>query len=203
MDNENQQSIPVKRGRGRPRKYEGIARALPKKSVIALTPLEVVKKSWSWTGDPHLEFCVQEIAQDRAKQLAQIDHILYETSLGRLLCDVLKDAGMPARCTFTRWLAQDENLENQYNIARSIGADQRFDEILGIVEKEYSRNRNGGVDAGEVQARRLHTDVLFKTLAKLFPQKFGERVVVESAGAAAPIALTFADVQKITQQKEE
>lgn len=146
---------------------------------------------------------LKPMSDSALERMEKIDEILDGLMCGHSLSNILASEEMPTRSTFMEWLARDEILAGRYERAREIGGDVLFEKIMDIASKDYVPTRFGTIDSGEVQSRRLHVESILKTLSKLFPRKYGERMMIEDTRAAAPITLTFADVQKIKQQQKK
>jgi hypothetical protein len=100
--------------------------------------------------------------------------ILGQLSEGRTLRSICSAPAMPSAHAVRRWAAEDiHGFADRFERARRLGADAIFDEALEISDGEF-------IDHAEVQGARLRVDTRFRYLAKLFPEKYGDKVEITS-----------------------
>lgn len=94
---------------------------------------------------------------------------------GESLVDILKDKGMPHYSTFMRWVADDEQLRENYARAREAQGDADADKInhiaLGVLSGEY-----------EPAAANVAINALKWTAAKRQPKKYGDKLDLNHSG---------------------
>jgi hypothetical protein len=125
---------------------------------------------------------------------------IYSTDLVATICEriasgesvrsIVKDEDMPVMSTFFRWLHEKEDFKEQYNIAKQLGADAMFADIIGIADdgtNDYMEvmDREGGIGGwkanGEViQRSRLRVDTRKWYLSKVLPKIYGERQQIDT-----------------------
>ena len=86
---------------------------------------------------------------------------------------------MPSKGTVYRWLAKYPDFAAQYATARELQADFIFDEIIDIADDSDIDPEAGTVDREAVQRKRLRLDARKWVLAKMRPQKYGERTAAD------------------------
>ena len=111
---------------------------------------------------------------------------------------VASDDGMPARSTIFRWLANDQNFQDQYAKAREAQADVLFEEILDIADEAQTTTKlvGQGDDAEEiitydsvaVARNRLRVDARKWMAGKLRPKKYGDKLEL-SGDEKNPLAI--------------
>jgi hypothetical protein len=98
---------------------------------------------------------------------------------------------MPAMSTFFRWLNEKKEFREQYTIAKEMGAEALFTEIIDIaddgtndyMEKLADGECIGYQTNGEVIARsRLRVDTRKWYLSKVLPKLYGDKQHVEHSG---------------------
>jgi len=100
--------------------------------------------------------------------------ILEELAQGKTMRATCAAGGMPSARTVSRWAADDiHGFADRYERARKMQADAIFDEIIDVTNEKF-------VDIVEVQAAKLKVDARKWFLAKLHPEKFGDKVEITS-----------------------
>lgn len=100
--------------------------------------------------------------------------ILQRVSDGESLLRICADPEMPGRSTVNRWIlgqsGADDEFRDNYAKARDSRADRIFDELLEIAD---------GTDVADVQKARLQVDARKWVLARMRPNKYGEKTSVD------------------------
>ena len=100
--------------------------------------------------------------------------ILDQLAEGKTLRSICREPGMPSARTVNRWATDDVNgFADRLERARKLQGDSLFDEVLDITNEQF-------IDNVEVQAARLKVDARKWFLAKLYPEKFGDKVEITS-----------------------
>jgi hypothetical protein len=103
---------------------------------------------------------------------------------------------MPDKSNVFRWLANNEEFRDQYNIARVVQADYYSEEIIEICDdgtndwmaRRSESEKGAGVNTGwvlngeHVQRSRLRVDTRKWVAARLNPKKYGDRLTNEHSG---------------------
>jgi len=98
--------------------------------------------------------------------------ILDQLAEGKTLRAICREPGMPSARTVRRWATDDINgFADRYERARKLQADALFDEAIDISNEEF-------IDNTEVQAARLKIDTRKWYIARVHPEKYGDRVEV-------------------------
>ena len=122
---------------------------------------EIVKLHRHGTGDSGYD---EVLATEILDQLAE----------GKTMRAICRESGMPSARTVNRWATDDVNgFAARFDRARKLQADSLFDEVLDITNEQF-------IDNVEVQAARLKVDARKWFLAKLYPEKFGDKVEITS-----------------------
>lgn len=106
---------------------------------------------------------------------------------GESLVDILKEKGMPHYSTFMRWVADDEQLRENYARAREAQADSDADKINHIANAVLSGEY-------EPAAATVAINALKWTAAKRQPKKYGDKIDLNHGGSIQieRIAVEFA-----------
>jgi len=127
---------------------------------------------------------------------------VYTSELTGIMCEriacgesvraITRDGDMPAMTTFFRWLNEKKEFREQYAIAKELGAEALFAEIIGIADDgtndlmaKISKDGEalGYQTNGEVIARsRLRVDTRKWYLSKVLPKLYGDKQQVEHTG---------------------
>lgn len=99
---------------------------------------------------------------------------------------ICRDSAMPAMSTVFKWLRENQQFSEQYEIAMEQRAGALFEEMFEIADEssnDTSVDDNGNVRTNtEVVARsRLRVDVRKWALSKMVPKKYGDRLDVGNA----------------------
>lgn len=115
------------------------------------------------------------IAYDLEDKLAIAKRVCARVADGQLVCDVLKDEGLPP----THWWNwQEENKEIRADFGRA-----RVAQAHALAERAVIVSRNvRGEDHHIVQAVRLECDTLRWFTSKIAPKLYGERIEVGGEG---------------------
>lgn len=109
---------------------------------------------------------------------------------GESVRSITKDEDMPAMATFFRWLHEKPEFKEQYTIAKELGAEALFADLLAIaddgsndyVEKLDQEGKALGyaVNGECIQRSRLRVDTRKWYLSKVLPKVYGERQQIEN-----------------------
>lgn len=105
-------------------------------------------------------------AEQRADLMTRI---CARISKGESLTKICKEKGVPDFSTIMRWLADSDELRDQYAGAREASADFYADEIVEIADTEADPNR-----------ARVRIDARKWCAAKLKPKKYGDRTTLDT-----------------------
>lgn len=104
-------------------------------------------------------------------------------SEGESLRAICRDPAMPDKSTILRWMHNNAEFRQIYNVSRDIGMDDLADTALADATA-------AGMKAENVQAERLRFDARRWFVGKVAPKRWGDKVVNEHTGAdGGPIAL--------------
>jgi hypothetical protein len=125
----------------------------------------------------------------------------YSQVMADKICELLADGtslrkicladDMPDKATVCRWLAIHQAFRDQYACARTIQADELFDETIEIADdgsQDYSTKTNAdgstyeAFNSEHVQRSKLRVDTRKWAAAKLDPKKYGEKLDLNVAG---------------------
>jgi hypothetical protein len=106
---------------------------------------------------------------------------------GRSVRSVMTDDNLPDTTTLFKWLGENSNLSQRYAHALRSRADFWADEILRIAYKtnlDYYIDKEGSINViGEaVQRSRVKIDTLKWLMAKVHPNKYGDKINHELTG---------------------
>jgi alkylated DNA repair dioxygenase AlkB len=83
---------------------------------------------------------------------------------------------LPAVKTFLDWVAENEELRNQYAKAMTVRAELKFESIEQDYSEQPQRDPDTGkIDPGWVSLQRLKIDAKKWELSKLMPKKYGDK----------------------------
>jgi hypothetical protein len=112
-----------------------------------------------------------------------IEAICSKLSKGIPLAAICREEGMPGVQTVMDWQSSKPGVSVAIARAREVGEDTIAVECLDIADQKPGISPStGGVDAGDVQNRKLRIETRLKLLAKWNPKKWGEKVDVTSDG---------------------
>jgi hypothetical protein len=122
---------------------------------------EIVKLHRHGAGHPSYD---EAIATEILDQLAE----------GKTMRAICREPGMPSARTVSRWATDDiHGFTARYERARKMQGEAIFDEVIDITNEEF-------VDLVEVNAARLKVAARKWFLAKLHPERFGDKVEITS-----------------------
>lgn len=123
------------------------------------------------------------------------DVICVRVAEGESMRSVSRDENMPAMTTLFRWLRENTEFRQQYEIAKEESADVHAEDVIHISDHEASSPVivdgiplmiDGkivyAVDSASVAHARLRVDARKWVASKLKPKKYGERVHNEHSG---------------------
>ena len=102
---------------------------------------------------------------------------------GENLAAICRDNGMPNYATVMRALDDDKTFCDNYQKARSIGIDKRFDELEEYAEKAVD-------DPKAAAAYKLVVDTRKWVLSKQAPKKYGDKIETVHSGG---VKIVYAD----------
>lgn len=111
--------------------------------------------------------------------------ICLRISNGRSVSSVCRDADMPSRPTFYKWVADNEEFLNRYREAVKQRAEYHFDEMLDIADEV-------GAEAAEIAKAKLQIDTRKWILSRMDATKYGDKMEVDnksSDGSMTPQAV--------------
>lgn len=122
-----------------------------------------------------------------------MDAVCQELANGKSLSDALRACGGPARSTFYKVIAADNELADKYARAKADGLESLADDIIAIADEVHvvdARDKAGNiidvtVDATAVARNRLRVDSRKWLLSKLAPKKYGDKIEHEHKGGIA------------------
>ena len=113
-------------------------------------------------------------AGDSSYDEALATEILDLLAEGKTLRAICREPNTPSARTVSRWATNDiHGFADRYDRARKMQGDAIFDEVIDITNEKF-------VDIVEVQAARLKVDARKWFLAKLHPERFGDKVEITS-----------------------
>ncbi|OWT68078.1 MULTISPECIES: terminase small subunit protein [unclassified Achromobacter] len=132
------------------------------------------------------------------------DTICARLADGESLRRICQDEDMPDKSTVMRWLAQDENLRDQYARAREAQADRLAEEILEIADDgrndTYTDEDGNERTNQEVVARsRLRVDARKWLASKMAPKKYGDKVELSGTGEGGALLIGISTDPKVEQ----
>lgn len=192
--------------------------AIPKKSAKKPAIAQKVSK----TGAPKSPerkkskpVPIQAIPQPK-KQLAArvvysekiVDAICTRIAQGESLIKICKDAEMPNRTTFMRWLHEGthDGLHDKYARARESQADFYAEEIIQIADTPIIGSKTKINEKGELEVtkgdmiehRRLQVDARKWYASKVAPKKYGDKLALGQADDLLPLV----SVKDLTGRKD-
>jgi transposase-like protein len=121
---------------------------------------------------------------------------------GASLLEVADRPGMPGRERVSRWVLTHRDFRTAYTQALELAADRYVEQILaiadGTIEESGRRDRTGKRDNADSIARlKLRIDTRKWLMAKLAPNRYGERAAVSAAklGTRTPHIHGLSDAQ--------
>ena len=139
--------------------------------------------------------------------------ICKELSHGRSLRRICEDEKMPNASTVHEWIldGKHEDFAKQYAQARTIQAEQMFDEILDIADdgsNDFILMTKGDVSYNmenkEVTNRsRLRVDSRKWYLSKVLPKKYGDKLDLTTAGKELPTPILANALHPDHRDKED
>ena len=127
------------------------------------------------------------------------DKICSRIAQGESLVNICKDADMPSRQTFMRWLLEDkhEGLRDNYARAREAQADFYAEQIIEIADEECTTVKHGegdkskevevAFDSAAVARNRLRVDARKWYASKVAPKKYGDKLALGQADDLLPL----------------
>jgi hypothetical protein len=111
---------------------------------------------------------------------------------GEPLADVCERPGRPDRYTLSRWLKTNQDFQAAYACALEVVADRYAAEIIALADGtggDGAEPATGKRDSADTVARlKLRIDTRKWLMAKLAPNKYGDRIAaVAKATAAQPL----------------
>ncbi|MEN2402283.1 hypothetical protein GKZ90_0021015 [Flavobacterium sp. MC2016-06] len=131
-----------------------------------------------------------------------VERVCDEIANGAAVTTVLKDNSIVSWSTFQKWLKANPVHKELYQDAQRQRETFLFEQMLAIAfsesPKSIKKYKNGElvetIVKDSVEDRRLKINVIKYTLAKMNPNKFGERVIVEPDTSNPITSIRFLDV---------
>ena len=124
------------------------------------------------------------------------DLICSRLSEGESMRSICRDEGMPAKTTMFRWLRENPEFRNQYDVAKEESAESHADHMVDIADHEVSQpvmvdglplmvdgKPVMKVDATAVAHAKLRIDTRKWAASKLKPKKYGDKITTEHTGS--------------------
>ncbi|WP_296683262.1 hypothetical protein [Flavobacterium sp.] len=117
----------------------------------------------------------------------KIDLIIDLIEEGGSIRSILKRSDTVGTKTFYKWLEESEELQERYKIATKKRADNIFEEMLEIADKQSADmevNERGEhvINHNVINRSRLQIDTRKWMLGKMNPKKYGDKLDVTSDG---------------------
>ena len=111
---------------------------------------------------------------------------------GQSLRAICRDPEMPCTSSVMTWLANTKHVGflDQYAQSREVGLDAMADEILEIADQPLPRLKDGRIDSGKVQEKRLQIDTRKWILSKQLAKKYGDKLDLAHGGAISLTVIT-------------
>lgn len=116
------------------------------------------------------------------------DKICARVSEGESLNKICKSKDFPTKITFYRWLRENEDLCNQYAIAKQDRADTYSDELVDIADELAEK---GLLSSETINAAKVRIDARKWIASKLHPRNYGDRTALEHSGANGAPSIFF------------
>ena len=127
--------------------------------------------------------------------------ILDRVARGEPLSRVCDSDDMPNRKSFFEWVAKDESIRRQYELAIEMRADLYAEETIAIADEECTYVKHGdgdaetevevAFDATAVARNRLRVDARKWYASKLAPKKYGDKLAVGGADDISPLTVVI------------
>ena len=106
---------------------------------------------------------------------------------GGSIRSILKRSDTVGTKTFYKWLEESEELQERYKIATKKRADNIFEEMLEIADKQeadmgYNERGEEIINHNVINRSRLQIDTRKWMLGKMNPKKYGDKLDVTSDG---------------------
>lgn len=111
-----------------------------------------------------------------------IDAVCDRVADGESMRKICRDAHMPAMTTIFRWLRENPEFREQYEVAVDMRADSFAEDMLDIADMPPAIGEKGTVDSGDVADKRLRIDTRKWIASKLKPKKYGDKIEQEIKG---------------------
>ena len=124
--------------------------------------------------------------------------ILERVAAGESLRKVCDAKGMPDPATVRYWAVTDPEFGERFKIARMVQAHEVVDLMTEELDRPPVMTKDGKVDHGEIQLRKLRVDTYKWILAKMLPKVYGNRLTLAGARDAPLPTMSDAEaMQKI------
>lgn len=126
------------------------------------------------------------------------DKICEELALGKSMRTVTEPEDMPAMSSVFKWLRENKQFSEQYEIAKQESADAMAEELLYISDTPVmgeikTIKANGDIEIKQDEMlghRRLQVDSRKWLMSKMKPKKYGDKIDVTSGGEKiAPVPI--------------
>jgi len=166
------QTTPVKRPRGRPRKYP--------------RPDDPVKldQNTSLLSPTHCEICEAKLPKKIGRPPTSVltldlrEEIISRLMNGELLSNICEEVDGVSRGKVERWRKADASFDEEVQVAREVGADAIAEGLLRMIDTKPATMGSGvnqRLDPGAVQWQRNRVEIRMRLLAMWFPKKYSQR----------------------------
>lgn len=144
-------------------------------------------------GKHGLSFDMADIGRPTIYSQELVSLMCSRIAAGESVRQITSDPDMPAMATFFRWLNEKPDFKEQYAIAKELGAEALFADLLAIaddgtndwMEKKGKDGKAIGYQVnGEAIGRsRLRVDTRKWYLSKVLPKLYGDKTTTEHTGS--------------------
>ncbi|URC15503.1 terminase small subunit [Octadecabacter Antarctic DB virus 2] len=133
-----------------------------------------------------------------------IDEILNRVTKGEAIvkiCGKDRDDFLPSTAAWYKWLDADEALVDRYARACEARAAVIFEDILSIADdgtNDYKSTEDGALllNSEHIQRSRLRVDSRKWMLAKMQPQKYGDKITQDNTSSDGSMGALFASINE-------
>lgn len=113
-----------------------------------------------------------------------VDTICEKIALGQSARSITREEDMPALTTMWRWLRENENFRQQYELATRERSEAQHEELLifGDEAIKEAKEVNPKVSNAVVSAWKLKSDNLKWSMSKMKPKKYGDKIDFTTGG---------------------
>ena len=113
------------------------------------------------------------------------DKVCARLSDGESMRKISLDDAMPCSTTMFRWLRENKQFKQQYDVAKAECADMYAEQIIEIADdtdndySEIDKDGNAKLNPENIQRSRLRVDARKWTASKLKPKTYGDKIQQE------------------------